>query len=109
MGVGVLGRLGVAQRVIVVISLGLALLAVGVYVSTLGLQGSGIGGGVEKAILLSPSEPFTPPMVFHQVGPDLIPWQRLLVWLGLILAWAILSVVVLRPLRPTASEAETGK
>jgi hypothetical protein len=112
-----LGRLGVAQRVIVVVSLGLAFLAVGIYLSTLGLPGNGLSGtagGVEKATFLSPSQAFTPPtswnvgFVASRVGPDLSAWEQLLVWLGLILVWATLSVVILRPGRATNTEAEAA-
>lgn len=107
MGVPRLGRLGLAQRVVVVVSLGLALLAVGIYVSTLGLTGSGTGGGIEKATFLSPSQPFTPPILLARVSPDLSPGKQLLVWIGLILVWATVSVVVLRPSRPARTESET--
>ena len=107
MSVGALDRLGAAQRVIVVISLALVLLAVGIYVSTLGLQGGDIAGGIEKATFLNPSQGFTPPMVVGQVVPDLSAWQQLLVWLGLILVWTTLSVVVMRPPRHGDVETDT--
>ncbi|HVA08749.1 MAG TPA: hypothetical protein VNG12_18600 [Acidimicrobiales bacterium] len=95
-----------AQRVVVVVALGLALLAAGIYISFLGLPG-GAAGGFENAIVPSPSQGFSPPMLLTQAGPDLSPWQQLLVWLGLILVWAALSVVVLRPPRRLDAEAET--
>jgi membrane-bound ClpP family serine protease len=95
-------RLALAQRVVLVISLGLALLAVGLYVSTLGL--SGTAGGIANATFLSPSQAFTPPMVLSPVGPDLTPWEQLLVWLGLILVWATGSIVILRASRATPAE-----
>ena len=105
MGVS-LSRLGIAQRVVVVVALGLALLAVGIYISFLGLPG-GAAGGFENATFLSPSQGFSPPMLLTQAGPDLSPWEQLLVWLGIILVWATLSVVVLRPLRRVDPEAKT--
>ncbi|HEX6394503.1 MAG TPA: hypothetical protein VFZ97_13785 [Acidimicrobiales bacterium] len=111
-----LGRLGIGQRVVLVVSLALALLAVGVYVSTLGLSGNRIygTGGIEYGSFLSPSQPSSPPTSWNvgilgsRVGPDLSGWQQLLVWVGLILVWAALSVALLRiPHRPDVG-AETG-
>lgn len=107
MGVSLPRRLGIAQRVVVVVALGLALLAVGIYISFLGLPG-GAPGGIEKAIFMNPSQGFSPPMLLTPAGPDLSPWEQLLVWLGLILVWATLSVVVLRPPRRVDAEAKTA-
>ena len=84
-----LDRLGLAQRIILVVASALLLGTVGVYVSTLGTPTANFGwfgyaplsGGI------------------HVVsdGPDLTAWQQLLVWIGLILVWAVGSVVVLKP------------
>lgn len=107
MDVPLLGRFALAQRVVLVISLGLALLAVGVYVSTLGL--SGTAGGFENATFLTPSQGFTPPMVLSPVGPDLTPWEQLLVWLGLILVWSTVSIVILRADHARPADSGSGE
>jgi hypothetical protein len=76
-----------AQRIVVVVALGLALMALGSYLVTLGsgagfhvVGGFSAGGGFSTTL-----------------GPGLKPWLRLIIWLVLIGAWALASVRVLRP------------
>jgi hypothetical protein len=77
-----------AQRVVVVIALGLALGAVGGYLVSLG---SGYRfGWTGYAPLSTEGEFFVP-------GRGLHPWLRVIVWLVLIGLWAVASIRVLRP------------
>ena len=75
-----------AQRVVVVVALGLALGAVGSYLVRLG------GGGRFGW--------YAYPRLTAQVqapGAGLRPWLRLIVWLTVIGLWALASIRVLRP------------
>ena len=72
-----------AQRVVVVIALGLALGTVGSYLVSL-------GGGV--ALGWTGYAPLT-----SQLGRGLNTWLRLIIWLVLIGLWALGSLRVLRP------------
>ena len=74
-----------AQRVVVVIGLGLALGAVGSYLESLG---SGLARGWTG---------YAPLQV--QLAPEtgMAPWLRLIIWLALIALWAFASIRVLRP------------
>jgi len=87
-----------AQRVVLVVALGAALVAVGDYVTTLGRFTGWTG--------YAPLATGAPP-----VG-GLHPWLRLLVWLALVLAWAVCSVALLGAGRagpePAADRAENG-
>jgi hypothetical protein len=77
-----------AQRVVVVIALGLGLSAVGSYV--IALAGSHVGGN-----FAAPADTglFYPPGVV----PGLRGWLILVIWLVLVGAWALASLRVLRP------------
>ena len=76
-----------AQRVVVVVALGLALAAVGSYLVSLG--GS---AAVSGWYAFSPlTTRLVPP------GTGLSGWLRLIIWLALIGLWALASVRVLRP------------
>ena len=77
-----------AQRIVVVVALGLALVALGSYLVTLGSGAEFRAGGVFSA-----GGGFWP---FGQ-AVGLKPWLRLIIWLVLIGAWALASVRVLRP------------
>jgi hypothetical protein len=86
-------RLSKAQRIAVVVALGLVLAALASYLVTLGspsqrftagAQGFTAGGGF--------SVTFGGPL-----QPGLKPWLRLIIWLTLIGVWALASVRVLRP------------
>ena len=74
-----------AQRVVVVIALGLALATVGSYLVSL-------GSGFRMASYSGFTHTFGPP-------PDtgFPAWMRLIIWLALIGLWALASVRVLRP------------
>lgn len=87
-GMWLIHRLGVAQRIILTVAPGLALAAFGAYVTTLGNGGTWIG--------------YAPTAGDVSLGPsvsDLSPWQELLVWLGLIIFWALISLAIWRPVR----------
>ena len=75
-----------AQRVVVVVALGLALAAVGSYLVSLGV-GFGMGDYLQSGIWGSPVAP----------GTGLHGWLRLIIRLALIGLWALASVRVLRP------------
>jgi hypothetical protein len=74
-----------AQRIVVVIALGLALAALGSYLGTLG-SGDQYGASGVFGLTLGPSQP-----------AGLKPWLDVIIWLVLIGAWALASVRVLRP------------
>jgi hypothetical protein len=77
--------LGQAQRVIVVVALGLALGALGSYLTSLG------GGPAFGWYAYSPLTSAT-------FAPGGLPgWLRLIIWLALIGLWALVSLRVLRP------------
>jgi hypothetical protein len=82
-----------AQRVVVVIALGLALWAVG---GSLVSLGSGSGFGVTGIFIAGGG--FAPSGGLHT-------WLRLIIWLVLIGVWALGSV---RVLRPTSENASSG-
>jgi hypothetical protein len=74
-----------AQRIVVVVALGLALAALGGYLVTLG-SGPEYGGGFSPfGLTLGPWQP-----------DGLKPWLRVIIWLVLIGMWALASVRVLR-------------
>ena len=101
-------RLGLAQRIVVVIAAALVLAAVGVYVTTLGWPG-GFGGGTEYGVFLPRARTGSLRATGYSlspVGPDLNPWQQLLVWIGLIGVWATASMVILKPSQRTEGTAE---
>lgn len=79
-------RLGKAQRVVVVVALGLALGTVGSYLVSLG---SGIAVGWYAYSPLTAAQ--------YPPSRGLAAWLRLIVWLVLIGLWAVASVRVLRP------------
>jgi hypothetical protein len=79
-------RLGLAQKIVVVVALGLAF---GVLGSYLGSLGNMVWGGWYAYAPLTQS--LSPPRT------GLAPWLRLLIWLALIGLWAVTSARVLRP------------
>jgi hypothetical protein len=81
--------LGLAQRIILVVALALALGVLGRYLITLGHPSE--FGWFSYAPLNSTSVIPRP--------PDLRAWARLLIWLGLIAVWALGSLLLLRPAR----------
>ena len=98
---GVVGRLGLAQRIVLVVALGFVVLAVGVYLMFLG------------APVHIPMSSFVPSSgsgqrstVFEFTAfqrPVLSPWEVLLVWIGLIAVWATGGVWLLWPTRSPQS------
>ena len=83
--------LGKAQRVVIVVAIGLALFAAGRYLVSLG-HGFRMGWYGYPAL----AHRFRPP------GTGLRGWLRLIIWLVLIGLWALTSVLVLRPPRGPA-------
>jgi heme/copper-type cytochrome/quinol oxidase subunit 1 len=90
--VPIFDRLTQAQRIVIVIALGVACIAVGIYVSSLGNQ---VRFGWYAYAPLS------------QAGPrDGVPgWFHLIIWLALTVAWASTSLYLLRPSRPVPPAA----
>ncbi len=79
-------RLSMAQRIVTVVALGLALAAIGSYLDS--LDYTGLTGWYAYAPL---SRSIEPP------GTGLAGWERLLIWLVLIGLWAVAAARVLRP------------
>lgn len=79
-------RLSKSQRVVVVVALGLALGVIGTYLVSLG---SGIKFGWYAY------SPLTSTLQAPSTG--LPAWLRLIIWLALIVVWALASIRVLRP------------
>jgi hypothetical protein len=79
-------RLNRAQRIVAVIGLGVALWFVGGYVTTLG-NPFGVTGWIAYAPLSN---------TFGPTGYVLDSPERLLVWLGLVIAWIVGSAFLLR-------------
>jgi heme/copper-type cytochrome/quinol oxidase subunit 1 len=75
-----------AQRVVVVVALGLALVVTGTYLVGLG---SGIRTGWYAYAPLTAA--------LQAPGTGLAAWLRLIIWLVLIGLWALASIMVLRP------------
>jgi hypothetical protein len=87
-------ELSKAQRVVIVIALGLALGAIGAYLAGLG------SGTVSGWYAYSPlTTTLRPP------GTGLAAWLRLIIWLALIGLWALAAI---RVLRPPADEGRPG-
>jgi heme/copper-type cytochrome/quinol oxidase subunit 1 len=74
-----------AQRVVIVVALGIALFAVASYLASLGVR----SGWYAYAPLTG--QPFQP----QGIGEP--GWLRLIIWLAAISLWAFTSVIVLRP------------
>lgn len=74
-----------AQRVVVVIALGLALVAIGTYLMTLG-TGTAFGWYAYS--------PLTSTVRIPEAG--LARWLRLIIWLALIGVWTVTAIRVLR-------------
>lgn len=92
-----LNRLSTAQRIIVVVGLGVAFIALGNYLVSLNnpVAGGGFFGYSQSAPLVALG------------GAGLAPWLQLLIWLGLILVWTAIAAVVMR--RPTAANDGTNE
>ena len=79
-------RLSQPQRIVVVIALGMACVAAGIYLVNLGNAAS--GGWYAYAPL---SQAVYPPHT------GLAGWLRLIIWLALACLWVLVSIRVLRP------------
>jgi hypothetical protein len=90
-------RLGFAQRVIILIGLGLAMAALGGYIGTLGSQGGNFGWFGYAPLTNSVFQP----------GADLSTWEQLLVWLALIALWTLAGLWLLaQPYEPDDDGSE---
>ena len=78
-------RLSQPQRIVVVIALGVACAAAGMYLVNLG---STVSGWYAYAPL---SQSVYPPHA------GLAGWLRLIIWLALVVLWALVSIRVFRP------------
>jgi len=83
---GVIDGLSRAQRVVVVVAVGLALGVIGAYLVSL-------GSGIRFAWYAY--SPLTATLQAPSTG--LPEWLRLIIWLALIGVWALASIRVLRP------------
>jgi len=85
--VHLIDRLNMAQRVVIVVAIGIALAVVGRYLVSLG---SPRFGWYAYSPLTNRIE---------SPGTGLPGWLRLVIWLGMTGIWALASVIVLRPRR----------
>jgi hypothetical protein len=86
-------KLSKAQRVVLVVAIGVALLAVGDFLLSLGQHGFAFGWtGYASLTALAASG----------AGPS--AWVRLVVWLALTCLWAVVSIRLLRPSRNDDSD-----
>lgn len=85
-----LRRLNRAQRIVIVIGLGIGLGAFGVWVTSLGNAFGWVGYAP-----LSSSAAYRSNLSIAFAG-DLHPWVRLVIWLGLIIFWTVVSILLLR-------------
>lgn len=88
-------RLGVAQRIVIVVALGLGLMMLGGYLVSIDSPAN--FGWFGYAPLTQNA--------FVPEGSGLATWLQLLIWLGLILVWSVVGVLLMKP-RPDG-EAET--
>jgi hypothetical protein len=79
-------RLNLAQRIVLLVGLGVGLAFLGSYLVNLG----SFQGWVAYAPLSDGPRPS--PFGLH-------PWARLLIWLGLVLLWTLVSLALLRAAR----------
>jgi hypothetical protein len=85
--VRLIDSLNTAQRVVIVVAIGIALAVVGLYLASLGSPRFGWYAYSPLASGIGPP------------GTGLPGWLRLIIWLGLTAIWALSSVVVLHPPR----------
>lgn len=82
-------RLTQPQRIVLVIAAGVALAAIGVYVTSLGEATASFGWYAYAPLSSGPGQ--------HAGLPG---WLRLLIWLALTALWALASLRLLRPAPP---------
>lgn len=80
-----LNRLGLGQRVVVIVGLGVSLLFVGDYVTSLGETGYATGWTGYAPLQVTP---------LRGLG-GLHPWAQLLIWLALVIVWVVGSLRIL--------------
>lgn len=85
-------RLSQPQKIVIVIALGMALGAAGIYLTSTG-NATGFGWYAYAPL----SQPVYPPRT------GLAGWLRLIIWLALIGLWALVSIRVLRSSREEPS------
>jgi hypothetical protein len=85
-------KLGQAQRVVVVVALGVALLAAGSYILSLGQGGFAFGW-------TGYAPPSVAALTASKPAGQWPGWVHLVVWLGLTCLWAVSSTRLLRPPR----------
>ncbi len=85
-------ELNMAQKVVVVVAIGIALAGAGLYLASLGSPRVGWYAYAPLANAIGPP------------GTGLAGWLRLIIWLGLTGIWALVSVIVLRPPRRAPAE-----
>jgi hypothetical protein len=88
-------RLNKAQRIIVVVAFGMAFGVVGSYLVNLGSR-TNLGWFAYAPLGSS---------FVHLPGTGLPAWLRLIIWLGLVAVWALISVGVLRESAEDGSDA----
>jgi hypothetical protein len=79
-------RMGFAQRIIVIVALGLGLEATGTFITELGSPAANFGWFGYAPLTRS----------IQTVGSTLSDWEQLLVWLALITVWTAASLFLLR-------------
>ena len=87
------GGLNTAQKIVIVVAIGIALAAVGSYLASLGSPRPGWYAYAPLASGIGPP------------GAGLPGWLRLIIWLGLTGIWALASVLLFRPPRGSAGSS----
>lgn len=82
-----LDRLGLAQRIVLVVGLALALLTLGTYLMSIGNPAADFGWFGYAPLARN---------AFVQAGSGLSAWEQMLIWLGLIAAWTAVATVILK-------------
>ena len=81
-----LERLGLAQRIVLVVGLGLGLLILGFYFMFLGSPAAQFGWFGYAPLTDN---------VLVRAEDNLSAWQQMLIWIGLIVTWTIAGIVIL--------------
>jgi Zn-dependent protease with chaperone function len=87
-----------APRIVIVIGLALALMALGTYLVSLGNPAANFGWFGYAPLTRS---------TFVPEGSGLSAWQQTLIWIALILVWTVASLVILK--RPRSNEAQADE
>lgn len=91
-----LDRLGFAQRVVLSIGLGMALVVLAAYVTSLGSPSANFGWFGYAPLTGN---------AFVPEGTSLSAWEQLLVWLGVVALWTIAALVIFK--HPPAGEGRS--